>query len=216
MPAANHTDAANADRNRSAAIRTFRPVGFIERLGAALLTPRNALAEADELDAAGRAGTDLAALIGLVFLATHTREITYAIWVGAAESLRAGAVGLAGALSRAVAMDLALLFIAAFALTITAGKKRAMGRDFDLACVTFIPLLSVRLVAELTQKLSGVEISGTWESVVAAVAYGWSGYLLLLCWSTTRARSMRDLVPNAERSSSTPSESSMREPGEGS
>lgn len=168
----------------------YRPNGFIERIGAALVAPRQALAEADEPDAAGRAGSDIAALIGLVFLATHTREIVYAMWVGAAESVRAGVLGLAGALSRAIAMDLAALFIAAFGLTIAAGRKRAMGRDFDLVCVAFVPLITVRLAAELGIQLTGAEVSDSLETLVATAAYGWAAAVLFLAWQTARARAI--------------------------
>lgn len=166
----------------------WRPSGFIERVGAALAAPRRALAEADELDAAGRAGSDIAALIGLVFLVTHTREIVYSLWVGVAESARAGVIGLAGALSRAIAMDLALLFVAAFGLTLAAGGKRAMGRDFDLVCVAFVPLVVVRLCAELIIRLGDVQVTERVESLVAVCAYGWAAALLFLAWQTARAR----------------------------
>ena len=167
---------------------SFRPVGFVERVGAALVAPRSALAEADEPTSAGTAGSDVALLIGLMFLVTRTREIAIALWVGAAESAGAGLQALAGALSQAIAWDLVLLFVAGFALTIAAGGKRAMGRDFDLACVAFVPLIVVRLVGELFFVILEFPLPEPGHEIIAWIAYGWSAFVLFTAWLCARAR----------------------------
>jgi hypothetical protein len=181
-------DAVEPAAEPGAASTGWRPGSFVERVGAALVAPRAALAEADEPHSAGTAGSDVAALIGLVFAATYTREIVIAVWLGAVESIRVGAQALAGTLARAVAWDLAVLFIAAFALTVTAGGKRAMGRDFDLACVAFIPLLTVRLGTELITRLGDIRLSEGMESAVGVLGYGWAAAVLVLAWGCARRR----------------------------
>jgi type IV secretory pathway VirB2 component (pilin) len=166
----------------------WRPVGFIERIGAALVAPRSALAEADSEHASGTAGSDIAMLIGLAFVAVYAREIAFTLWVATAESMGDGLRSLAGVISGAVATDLAVLFVAGFGLTLAAGRKRALGRDFDLVCVAFIPIIAVRLVAELVVHVAGVPFAGVGHSLVATLAYGWAGALLFLAWRTARSR----------------------------
>ncbi len=162
--------------------------GFIERVGAALVAPRIALGACDGPDSAGRTGGDAALLLALVFVATHTRELVAAVWVGAAESVRVGLNALFAALSRAVAMELAVLFASAVLLTLLVGRKRELGRDFDLACVAFVPLIAVKLSGTLLLLVTGLSVTTNLKWAFAVVAYGWAAAVLFMAWQTARAR----------------------------
>lgn len=173
-----------------------RAAGFIERIGAALVAPRRALAAADTPAAAGKTGGDVAWLIALAFLATHTREVVLSVWLAGIEGILVGLSTLAGSLSRAVTMDLAFLFAAGIGLTVLAGRKRAVSRDLDLACVAFVPIAAVDVAATLLLRLlqMGPGAHGVAghlpaiDTAVSVLAYGWALVVLGLAWQTARAR----------------------------
>lgn len=164
------------------------PTGFIERVGTALVAPRCALAAADDADASGKTGSDVTLLVAMVFVATRARELVAALWVGIVEDAGIGMRAVISSLSRSIAMDLAFLFIAAIALTLAAGRKRAVGRDFDLACVAFVPLIAVELLATLALQLGQQGPTPLIRDAVAVVAYGWSVAVLVLAWRQARSR----------------------------
>ncbi|GAB4517350.1 MAG: hypothetical protein Tsb0020_35940 [Haliangiales bacterium] len=167
----------------------WRPAGFIERIGAALLAPREAVAAADEKAASeGRTGSDVALLIGLVFAAVYTHVVVAAVWLAVDESFVNALVVLFGALARNAANDLAFVFIAGVALTLAAGRRRSFGRDIDLAFVAYVPIALVRLAAELSLTLAGVAVSSALSIAVAVLAYGWAGLVLYFAWQQTRSR----------------------------
>lgn len=174
----------------------WAPAGFIERIGAALLAPRQALAAADAPQASGKAGSDAAWLIALAFLVTHTREVVLSVWLFAVEGLMVGLTTLMGSLGRAVTMDLAFLFVAGIALTILAGSKRAVNRDFDLACVAYVPIAALDMAATLLLRLlprgsAGPLAQSVGQSIhelVSPLAYGWALAVLVLAWRLARSR----------------------------
>ncbi len=156
-------------------------------MGAALAAPRLALAAADREEAAGKAGSDVALLIALYFVAGHLRELVVSLWLGRDVGLGQGASTLVTALAHAIAYDLIGLFAASVLLTIAAGRKRSIGRDFDLACVAFIPYLTVKIAATIF-----FELWGTPPLMIArgvrVVAFGWTFAVLLLAWQQARSR----------------------------
>jgi peroxiredoxin len=176
--------------------RIWLPYRLIERIGAALVAPRHALvaaeaaANADAGRAAAKTGSDAALLIGLSVVAASTREVLAALWLLAAGSVMDGLGLLVGILARAAAMDLAFLFVAGLVITILAGRKRSFGRDLDLAFVAYVPIAFVRLAAELGLALTGWPLTATAKQVVATLAYGWAGIVLVLAWRTARARAL--------------------------
>lgn len=176
--------------------------GLLTRLGLAIAGPRWALALADEPDHAGRAGTDLIRLLALSLVAIHTRELMAAGWLAAVIDARLGARALVDLLGRSVTTTLALLLIGAMLTWLAAGSRRALGRDFDLACVAVVPLIVVELVATLVVRTSGVAVPAAASWAIAGVGYGWTAALVVLAIAQarrrrrSRARTGSDVVAN--------------------
>lgn len=123
-----------------------------------------------------------------MFLAVHLVQVVIAVWLAVAVDVRSGLSALGAALSRSVAFDLVVLFVGAALLWVAAGRRRSLGRDFDLACVAFIPYIVVKLVANLGLELAGVAVDPTIEWIVRTVAIGWAGAVLVAAWQQTRQR----------------------------
>ena len=71
-----------------------------------------------------------------------------------------------------------ILFAMSFLLWIVSGKTRNAGKDFDLVCVAFVPVVVAHLGLFGVMSLTGLS-SATWgATVVSCVAYGWG----LLWW----------------------------------
>lgn len=153
-----------------------------------MVAPREALAAADEDAAAGRAGSDVAALLAFGFVAAHLRELVAAAWVGYASGIRVGLSAIVGSISRAVAVDVMVLFGAALLLTVAVGRKRSIGRDIDLACVAFVPLLALQFAATLVFLLLGRAPSAVAENAIWAGGLVWCGAVLVLAWQHARRR----------------------------
>jgi hypothetical protein len=157
----------------------------MERVGAALVAPRVALTAAGHPDAAGRASADATLLIVASLLALHTVGVVSSIWIGVADSLGAGLSALLGLVGRAVGRDLVLLVVAGAAVTAFAGTRRAPARDFDLACVAYVPYVLVGLVAELAFSLGATRTRAATD-VAGMVAYAWAGLVVVLAIGQAR------------------------------
>jgi thiol-disulfide isomerase/thioredoxin len=173
--------------------RTWLPGRLVERIGAALVAPRRALAAAEAASgtgqgAAARTGSDVAWLIALSVVAASTREVLAALWLMLAGSVRDGLGVLMSIFSQAAAMDLAFVLAAGVGITLVAGRRRSLGRDLDLAFVAYVPIAFVRLAAELALAITGAPVTGPVQRTVALLAYGWAGAILVLGWRTARAR----------------------------
>lgn len=128
-------------------------------------------------------------LIGLVFLVVATREIVASVWLVFAAGIGVGLQAIIASLSHSVTMELAFVVIAAVVLTVAAGRRRSIGRDFDLACVAFVPVVAVKLVATLVLRVAQITPSATLTTGISLVAYGWGAFVLFLAWRQARARS---------------------------
>ncbi len=109
-----------------------------------------------------------------------------------------GASSLVTALAHAIAIDLIGLFAASVLLTVVAGRKRSIGRDFDLACVAFIPYLAVKVVATIYFERTGTPPIWLARGVRVAAA-GWMFVVLVLAWKQARSRP-EPAVPSARPS----------------
>lgn len=164
------------------------PGTFIDRVGAALVAPRRALAVADTEAGAGRAGSDAALLILLGFIALYTNEVIVGTWLIKTEGLRVGFTALAGSLSRAISNQLVVLFVAGLSLTIAAGRRRSFGRDFDLACVALVPYLVTNFAAQMLSRAFGFALANTLADGVTGVALAWAAFVWFRALQQARRR----------------------------
>ena len=155
-----------------------------DRIGAALAAPKLALAASDSPEGRGRASSDitLLLLVALVVRETHLFGsagwmIVDGDWAGAFMVLIAGA-------QKYLLMSIILLLAGSFALWILAGKRRSLADDFDLVCVTLIPLVMLELVNALLYEV-GLNI----HPVGIVVGYAW--FATLWVWALLQARSRR-------------------------
>jgi hypothetical protein len=159
-------------------------VRFVERVGAALVAPRAALAQAET----GYGGlADAALLLALKVVCIETPSLIAALWsfvlVGPGLALRA----LLARLSEAIGVDLVLLVAGGALVTLAAGARRNPARDFDLAAVAWTPVLAVDTFGTLVARVAGVTLGGP-VPVLWLAALGWMGALLALATSRARGR----------------------------
>ena len=110
-------------------------MNFVDRVGAALVEPRRALAAVD----AGRGGMpDALLLVLLKVVCTETPLLVASLWslvvLGAGVTLSALLARLAGV----IGTDLLLLTVGGVAIFAFAGPRRDAARDFDLGAVASI------------------------------------------------------------------------------
>ena len=153
---------------------------FLGRLGLAITSPRRALAVASDRAHAGRSGSDLIAVIGLLLLATQLRGLVAAGWLGTSVSPGLGFRGLMHVLTRSLTIDLGFLVVSAIVLFAAGGVKRNLGRAFDLACVAALPLVFVDLTATVVVRIADLEVPREVGIALAVASYFWAGGLVTL------------------------------------
>lgn len=154
--------------------------GFPSRLGLAITSPRTALSLASERAHAGRSGSDLIAVIGLLLLATQLRGLFAAGWLGVAVAPGLGLRGVMHVLTRSLTMDLGFLVVAAIVLFAAGGARRNLGRAFDLACVAALPLVFVDLAATVVVRALDAEVPPAASIALSIGSFTWAGMLLAL------------------------------------
>lgn len=154
------------------------PTSFVSRIGLAVVRPQWALAIAGGRRHPGRSGSDLLAMILLVLAATQLRGLVGAIWLSGAVDVGLGVRALIQVLTRALTVDLAFLVVGALLLWMIGGKRRDLGRAFDLACVAALPLLFVELVATTIIRGFDVELPPVLGWTLAGISWAWAGVLL--------------------------------------
>ena len=127
-------------------------VAFVDRVGAALVAPGRAFAEAE----AGRGGAgDVAWLLLAKVVCGEARAVVAAVWTMVAMDPMAGLSALARQVQAAAGLDLLVWAGAGLVVTAAAGRRRSPARDFDLAGVAWVPFLAVGVVASLAMTLAG-------------------------------------------------------------
>lgn len=162
-------------------------VGFATRLGLVVTNPRWALALAADRKHAGRSGSDLIALIGLLLLATQLRALFAAAWLGYAVSPGLGMRGVMHVLTRALTVDLGFLVLAALLVYALSGVKRNLGRAFDLACITAMPLVLLDLTATVIVRALDARVPDVMSVALGGLSFTWAGVLLALAIRPARA-----------------------------
>jgi thiol-disulfide isomerase/thioredoxin len=80
--------------------------------------------------------------------------------------------------------------IAAVIIWASAGPRRQLGRAFDLACVTVLPLVFIDLVAGVVVHALDVTVPMPVTWLLTAAAYAWTGSLVALAMIEVRRRSL--------------------------
>jgi hypothetical protein len=158
----------------------------VDRLGAALVAPRQALAAAELPAAAGRAPGDLAVLVLAGFAATHILSLTRAGWM-IIDGDGMGAVhALLGQISAAVRAPLMFVLAGGALVAVLAGKRRSIGTDFDLACVAAVPLGAIAVLLELAAR--ALPLAWWVNDAGVVLGCGWGAVILGLAVRQARAR----------------------------
>jgi thiol-disulfide isomerase/thioredoxin len=158
--------------------------GWLTRIGLAIGRPRWALAIAADRRHAGRSGSDLIAMIAVLLAATQLRWLAAAAWLGGAVDARLGVRAVMRVLTSALTVDLGALLVGALVVFALAGRRRNLGRAFDLACVAVLPLVMVQLGATVLAAVAGVALLAalSWP-----LAVGWMGVLIALAIGPARS-----------------------------
>lgn len=151
---------------------------WLSRIGLAIVRPTWALAIAGGRRHPGRSGSDLLLVILLVLAATQLRAIMGAFWLAGAVDFGLGVRAVVQVLTRSLTGDLAFLVVAALLLWGLAGKRRDLGRAFDLACVAALPLLLVDLGASVIVRAIDIKPPLVLAWAVAGVSWAWTGALV--------------------------------------
>ena len=147
---------------------------FPERVGAAIATPRHALARAARRNNAGLAGQDLFILVALSLVALEMSELVRLVWIGVVDGPWVAINLIAQLIARSVMSALIFVLCASVVITIAAGVARSWSRDFDLACVAVIPIVAIELVKGATSRLADVSVTPTLQWISNAGAYAWA------------------------------------------
>jgi thiol-disulfide isomerase/thioredoxin len=171
---------------------------FPARLGLAITNPVSALTLAGDRTHPGRSGTDLVLVILLMLAATQLRGLFGAAWLGFAVHAGLGVRAVIQVLTRSLTIELAFLVIAALALWLAAGKKRDLGRAFDLACVAALPLIFVDVAATVVVRAFELSVPGPVGMALSGVSYAWAGVLVALALRPARHPAASVPPPSAE------------------
>lgn len=157
-------------------------MGFIERIGTALVAPRRALSEVGDKGGLN----DAALLLLLAFLATELRAIVAAAWMALVMGPGVAGSALLTRLSSAIGVELVLVFGGGVVITLFAGKRRSPLRDFDLAGVALVPYLAVELAGSLWATLLGPSMGQAFSSLLSLIALGAFAAMVVLAVIETR------------------------------
>jgi thiol-disulfide isomerase/thioredoxin len=156
------------------------------------MRPRAAVAIGGARRHAGRAGTDLLALIGVVVVATQLRGLFLSGWIAVRVDSGLGMRAAMGVLTDALIVDLTFLTIAAVVVFAASGRRRELGRAFDVACVAVIPLVVVELVSTTLVRALDVEVPAGVGWALAGVSYAWSGAVVAVAAMEQRSKRAPD------------------------
>jgi hypothetical protein len=146
-------------------------MSFLERVGASLVAPREAVREA-------RAG-DVAWLLAARVVAGETPRLARALARGAEGALQPALMGIVGAAS-AVLPDVLGILIGAILLSFFVGRGVSRDRTLDVAASAWVPYLAVQLAGALAWSALGRPMRPVEEGVIDALAVGWSGLVWIL------------------------------------
>ena len=143
------------------------------RIGLAIVQPRSALSLGGDREHVGRSGADILIAIVILLVATQLRWLIRAGWLGVALDPGTGVRALVQILTRTLTVDLGFLVVAAAVIWCASGRRRELGRSFDLACVTALPLVLVELARLVVVRICAVELTVDTVAVISIAGYVW-------------------------------------------
>ncbi len=147
---------------------------FIDRIGAVLVAPRQAVRQI----AAGQGGRDVAWLLAARVVAGETPRLARALvrgWEGNLQSAIYGALEAAAA----VLPDVLGILFGAILLALFAGRKKP-DRTLDIAAQAWIPYLAVELAGALLFTAVGRPMKSIEEHAFDVFAVGWASLVWIL------------------------------------
>jgi hypothetical protein len=157
---------------------------WVDRVGAALVAPRRALAASDSPEGRGRASSDITALLFLALLAVETHLFVKAGWLLYDGQWGGALVELLNGMQKCLLVAVIVLLAGSALLSLLGGRRRSIADDFDLVCVCLTPLVVVELVNALFV-LAGVLAA---HQVLVVIGYGWFAILWILSLQQIRRR----------------------------
>lgn len=162
------------------------------RFGAALTSPRAALRLADQPRAGGRAMTDVALALVLLIVARKARSLVMAgAFAFSGDISTAGSVVVA-AIGAVIGQYLAMIVAGGIVVTALAGKRRSLGRDFDLACVAVIPAIAIELCVYTGVLALGRMPGDVLWRIIGIAAIAWAVALVIVAVIVARGRAPAD------------------------
>ena len=161
---------------------------IVDRVGQALVAPRRALARTD---AEGGGASDALALLLVKLVCLDLPALVMAGWAMLLGGFGQGLTLVGLRMRAALSMDVVLMFIGGIVVTLAAGRRRKPARDFDLACVAWIPVLLVDAAASLAANVLGATVPAWMRYGLWGAALLWMGGLLGAAVATARARDCR-------------------------
>jgi uncharacterized membrane protein YphA (DoxX/SURF4 family) len=162
-------------------------MSFLDRIGAAIVDPRRALATADR---ERKASGDTLVLLGLKVLCADLPALVAATMTFLLIGAGAGLQALLHALDEALRTDIVILVGALLVITVGAGRRRDWARDVELAAVAWIPALVVGLAGSGIALVTGPV---TWLRRGAGIAA--AIWVLALCIPAIRLARRREVTP---------------------
>jgi hypothetical protein len=147
-------------------------MSLLHRIGAILLTPREAVRQI----VAGQGASDAAWLIAARVIAGETPRIARALVRGWEGGVMAALSGLVSTFT-VVLPDVLGILMGAILLSFFAGRKKP-DRTLDVAASAWIPYLTVQLAGALLFTALGRPLGPTEQHIVDGVAVGWA----LIVW----------------------------------
>ncbi|HKA89208.1 MAG TPA: hypothetical protein VKE22_16190 [Haliangiales bacterium] len=158
---------------------------LLDRVGQALVAPRRAMAR---VDADGGGAADALVLVIAKLVAVELPALVVAGWAlilgGVGQAVTFLLVRVRGALG----MDVILMLVGGAVVTLVAGRRRSPGRDFDLACVAWTPVLVVDVTASLAANVLDARVPPWLRWCLWGVALVWMGALLGMAAIQARSR----------------------------
>jgi thiol-disulfide isomerase/thioredoxin len=134
--------------------------------------------------------------IFILLVATQLRAIVGAIWLGTAVEGALGLRAMVQILTDTLVVMLAFLVVGAAIIFVASGRRRELGRAFDIACVAVLPLVFVQLVTGPFLTAFDLELERAGAILVSGIAYVWTvGLVVLAVINASSRQAIDDSVP---------------------